>query len=127
MLDDESAIRKAIADWMCASCAGDVEAVLALMTEDVVFSVCGQTPFGKARFAEASRAMAGVAMEGEFDILELEVHGDWAFTRTHLAMTMTPPGRASVRRVGYTLSLWRREADGAWRLARDANLMPVSS
>jgi ketosteroid isomerase-like protein len=39
-------------------------------------------------------------------------------------MSMTPPGQdAPVRRSGYTLTVLRKEADGQWRLARDANLL----
>lgn len=36
---------------------------------------------------------------------------------------MTPPGGAPLRRSGYTLTILRKEADGQWRLARDANLL----
>jgi ketosteroid isomerase-like protein len=36
---------------------------------------------------------------------------------------MTPPGGAPLRRAGPTLTILRKEADGRWRLARDANLM----
>jgi ketosteroid isomerase-like protein len=32
-----------------------------------------------------------------------------------------------VRRSGYTLTLFRKGADGHWRLARDANLLTVRS
>jgi len=42
-------------------------------------------------------------------------------------MQMTPPGGEAVRRAGYTLTLLRKEADGRWRLARDANLLTVTS
>ena len=33
---------------------------------------------------------------------------------------MTPPGGEPPRRAGYTLTILRKEADGRWRLARDA-------
>ena len=49
--------------------------------------------------------------------------GEWAYTRNRIEMTMTMPGAKPVRRAGYTLTLWRKEADGRWRLARDANLL----
>jgi ketosteroid isomerase-like protein len=31
-----------------------------------------------------------------------------------------------VRRSGYTLSIFRKERDGRWRLARDANMLAVA-
>ena len=34
-----------------------------------------------------------------------------------------PTEAEAVRRAGYTLTLLRKEADGQWRLARDANLL----
>lgn len=127
MIDDEQAIRTVIATWMAASKAGDVDTVLSLMTDDVVFSVCGREPFGKAEFAQSARAMSGASLEGENRIVELQVLGDWAFVRAFVAMAMTPPNGATVRRSGFTLTLLRKEADGAWRLARDANLMSTQS
>ena len=93
------------------------------MTDDVVFMVPGREPFGKEAFAAASRSMTGVRMEGSNDIRELVVLGDIAYLRNHIAMTITPPGGTPVRRAGYTLTILRKEQDGRWRLARDANLL----
>lgn len=40
---------------------------------------------------------------------------------------MTPPGGgAAMRRSGYTLTILRKERDGRWRLARDANLLTAA-
>ena len=123
MTDDETAIRQVVETWMTASKAGDLNTVLTLMTDDVVFSVPGQEPFGKDAFAAASKSMGSARMEGSNEIVELQVHGDWAFIRNHIEMSVTPPGGMPIRRAGYTLTLLRKESDGKWRLARDANLM----
>jgi uncharacterized protein (TIGR02246 family) len=127
MTDDERAIRELIATWMTASQAGDIDTVLSLMTDDVVFMVPGREPFGKEAFAAASQSMSGVRMEGSSDIRELNVLGDWAYLRNHIALTITPPGGAPVRRAGYTLTILRKGPDGRWRLARDANLLTTLS
>lgn len=131
MTDDERAIRELIEDWMAASRAGDTAKVLSLMTDDVVFMVPGMEPFGKAEFAAASAAQAGMRIDGTAEIVELQVLGDWAFVRNHLDISVTPPGAESTRqpvhRAGYTLTLLRRDADGRWRLARDANLLAVKA
>ena len=123
MTDDEKAIRQVIETWMAASRTGDIATVLTLMTEDAVFMVPGQEPFGKEAFAAASDAMGETRIEGTNRIVELQVLGDWAFLRAYLDMTATPPGGRPVRRAGYTLTLLRRESDGGWRLSRDANLL----
>jgi uncharacterized protein (TIGR02246 family) len=123
MSDDERAVRELVATWMAATQAGDHETVLGLMTDDVVFMVPGREPFGKAAFAAASKSMQGLHIEGTSDIVELQVLGDWAYLRNRLEVTMTPPGGSPATRSGYTLTILRREPDGRWRLARDANLL----
>ena len=123
MTEDERAIREVVATWIEASKRGDTAAVLSLMTDDVVFLVPGQKPFGKAAFAAASEAQNDMQIEGQSTIEELTVLGNWAHLRTHLSITVTVPDRDPVRRSGYTLTIMRKEADGKWRLARDANLL----
>lgn len=123
MSDDERAIRQVVETWMAASRSGDLDAVLSLMTKDVVFMVPGQEPFGKEAFAALSKGVGGGRVEGTSEIVELKILGEWAFIRNRIAMQMTPPGGATTRRAGYTLTLLRKEADGQWRLARDANLL----
>jgi len=122
MTDDERAIRELVQTWMTASQAGDLDTVLSLMTDDAVFMVPGRQPFGKEEFAAASQGMAGVHMQGTSDIREIKVLGDWAWLRNHIDITVTPPGGVPVHRVGYTLTILRKQ-DGRWRLARDANLV----
>lgn len=123
MTDDERAIRQLVETWMTASRAGDTATVLSLMCDDVVFMVPGQEPFGKQAFAASSSAMQDAKIEGKSDIQELRVMGDWAYLRNRLEITVTPPAGAPTRRTGYTLTILRKEADGRWRLARDANLL----
>ena len=123
MTEDERAIRKLVETWMQASRAGDTATVLSLMTDDVIFQVPGREPFGKEAFAAASQSMKGIRMEGTADIRELRVLGDWAYLRNHISMTITPPGGAPMKRAGYTLTILRKETDGRWLLARDANLV----
>ena len=123
MSDDERAIRELVARWMAASQAGDTQTVLSLMTDDVVFMVPGREPFGKQEFAAASQGMQDVRIEGRSDIRELRVLGDWAYLRSYLEVSVTPPGGNSVRRAGYTLTILRKQPGGRWLLARDANLL----
>jgi uncharacterized protein (TIGR02246 family) len=123
MTEDETAIRELVKAWMEASQARDVETVLGLMTDDVLFMVPGQEPFGKEAFKAASESMRGVEIDGHAEIRELKVLGDWAWLRNHIEMTMTPPGAEPVRRAGYTLSVLRKCEDGRWRLFRDSNLV----
>jgi uncharacterized protein (TIGR02246 family) len=127
MTDDERAIREVVDTWLAASRAGDLSTVLGLMTDDVIFMVPGREPFGKAAFAAAGETMKSVRIDGTSEIREIWVHGDWAYLRNYLRLTATPPdGSGPVHRSGYTLTILRREADGRWRVARDANLLTGS-
>lgn len=123
MTDDERAIRELVDTWFAASKIGDLSTVLSLMTDDVIFMVPGQNPFGKEEFAAASAGMKDVRIDGRSDIQEIQVLGDWAYLRNYIEVSVTPPGGTPARRSGYTLTILRKEPDGRWRLARDANLL----
>ena len=123
MSPDERAIRELVDTWMKASRAGDIETVLSLMSDDVIFMVPGREPFGKQSFAANSRSMDGVKLEGSADIRELKILGDWAWLRNFIEITITPPGGETIRRSGFTLTVLSKEPDGRWLLARDANLV----
>jgi uncharacterized protein (TIGR02246 family) len=123
MRDDERAIRAVVATWFEATKAGDLAAVLELMTDDVVFMQPNHEPFGKAAFAAAFQGMANVVVDGTSDIVELRVLGQWAYLRNHIELTVTPTAGAPMRKSGYTLTILRKEPDGRWRLARDANML----
>jgi uncharacterized protein (TIGR02246 family) len=123
MFPDERAIRELVDTWMRASRAGDTETVLGLMSDDVLFMVPGREPFGKQTFAANSRCMDGVRLEGSADIRELKILGDWAYLRNFVEITITPPGGKPIQRSGFTLTILRKEPDGRWLLARDANLV----
>jgi uncharacterized protein (TIGR02246 family) len=127
MQSDEQEIRELIATWMAATKAGDINKVLSLMTDDVVFLVPGCDPMiGKAAFAAASQAQAGAGtpqFEGTSEIQEIQVMDDWAFMWTKLKVVITPPGGAPpMTRAGHTLSVLKKQ-NGKWMLARDANLL----
>jgi uncharacterized protein (TIGR02246 family) len=130
MPNDEQEIRQLVATWTAATKAGDVDAVLGLMTDDVVFLVPGRPPMRKDEFAMALRGQTGKSMpkiDGSSEIQEIQVAGDWAFMWTKLSVTATTlDGSEPVERAGYTLTVLRK-INGKWLLARDANLLaPVA-
>jgi uncharacterized protein (TIGR02246 family) len=123
MSEDEQAIRRLVETWMTASKAGDVQTVLDLMADDVIFMVPGQEPFGKDAFKAAAESMRDVRIDGKSEIRELKVIGDWAYLRNHIEIEMSMPDGKTVRRSGYTLTILNKRADGRWVLSRDANLL----
>jgi uncharacterized protein (TIGR02246 family) len=123
MQNDKDAIRKLVNNWLELNKKGDIESVLQMMTDDVVFTVQGREPFGKEAFASLANTMKSVAIDGTSEIVELEVLGDWAWMRNHLRMTMTPPTGKPTRSSGYTLTILKKNREGKWLIARDANLL----
>jgi uncharacterized protein (TIGR02246 family) len=131
MQTDEQEIRRLIATWMTATKSGDMETVLGLMTENVVFLRPGQPPMiGKSAFAATAKGSSGQGapqFDGTSEIQEIKVFGEWAFMWTKLTVIVTPPGGAEkMTRAGHTLSILNKQ-NGKWLLARDANMLaPVS-
>ena len=121
MNKDEIAIRKLIETWLEASKNNDVKKVLSLMTDDVVFMVPGQEPFGKKEFKLRLEKMKDLKIGGVSDIKEIKIFGDWAYVRSYLKINSTSKEH-SIKKSGYALTIFRKESDG-WKLARDANLL----
>ncbi len=96
------------------------------MSDDVVFLVTGRAPMiGKAAFAavmNASPAQGRPEMDFMSKIQEIQVLGDWAHLWTKLAVTIRPPGGATIARSGHTLSILKK-INGRWLMAREANML----
>ena len=124
MSADESAIGNYFSRWRRAAQANDLAAMLDLIADDAVFLVAGREPFGKQDFARMQSGTPPWKLDFDSSIGDLSVHGDvaWAWCRLAEAVT-AQQGAAPVQRRGHTLSVFRREGDGRWRLLRDANLL----
>jgi uncharacterized protein (TIGR02246 family) len=119
----ERQIRELIDSWIAASNAHDVAALIGMMTDDIVFLTPGRAPFGKAEFAADVERRKSVAIAARVEVQEIEVSGPRAYVRNHIRVELTSPGQAPRRMSGYAMSVLRKEADGRWRIARDANLV----
>ena len=124
-MNDEQEIRDVVKDWLAATENGDLQTVLSLIDDDVLFLVPGKEPFGKEEFAAASKQMANVRMKGTSEIKEIEIEKDWAWMRTSLKVRATMPDGKTVVRSGSTLTILRRNAGGKWLVLRDANLLAL--
>ena len=123
---DAAAIRTVIERWHRLTAAGDVDAVLDLMTDDALFLGAAQPPMsGREAFATGlKRLLETHRIESTVDIREVEVRADLGYARAELVVRVVPKaGGPVMTRRGSALSIFRRDAEGAWRLTRDANLL----
>ena len=124
MSADESAIGNYFSRWRRAAEANDLVAMLDLIAEDAVFLVAGREPFGKEEFARMQDGMHPWKLDFDSSIGDLSVNGDIAWAWCRLAVAIIPQrGAEPVQRRGHSLSVFRRDGDGEWRLLRDANLL----
>jgi uncharacterized protein (TIGR02246 family) len=126
MNSDEHAIRDVVARWHTATAAGDINTVLGLMTEDVVFLVAGQPPMrGRDAFERGLRGLlAQHRIESSGDVREIEISGRLAYCWSELTVRVVPiRGGDANTRTGSALSILRKQSDGSWAVARDANLL----
>ena len=130
MASDEQAIHTVHTTWIAAVNAGDLAGLLALMADDVLFLTPGSDPVGRDGFGPAflgahEKSLVCCISEPE----EVTVVGELAYTRCRDSLTVTPrAGGVGVALAGHRLTLYRKQADGRWLLARDAHtLTPVAS
>lgn len=129
MSRDEQAIRNLIATWHEATAAGDVERILPLMDEDVVFLVAGQAPMrGRSGFEMGLRSILKThRIVSASKVEEIEVSGNLAYAWTSLEVEILAlAGGPAMKRTGNTLSIFRRAADGQWVMLRDANMLAAA-
>ena len=124
MESDEQAIRKLMQDWHRLTAQGDLEGIIALMTDDAMFLTCGNPPMTRTDFGAGFRDFAGkMRIESSQDVKELHVSGDLAYAWSKISVAMiASEGGKRTERAGHVLSVFRKSA-GRWQLARDANLM----
>ena len=114
------AIQKLNDEFAAAMNASDVDAILSLITADIVMMPPGAPP---ARGTDAVRAL----FEGMFSRMKLHevwtseeivVEGDLAYDWSSYVTTVTPHGGTSSEVRGQNLYVARRQTDGSWKYSR---------
>ncbi len=120
---DATAVRRVHGEYVEAINANDLERLMGVMTEDVVFLAAGEPPYvGKAAVRPwVAGYLQAYKTHWDKPVEEFVVSGDWAFERYSYTSTDTPvAGGEPVTGTGWGLVIYRRDADGQWRVARDA-------
>ncbi len=127
---DERDIREVHSTWIDAVNGGDWARLLTLMADDVVFVNPGHAPFGRDGFsANFSAAHQQLRIHCSSELEEVVVVGDVAYTRSRDKLSVSPRvGGEAAQFSGYRITVYRKQPDGRWLLARDAHtLSPVET
>ena len=125
---DVAAVRQSIersdSIWADAIKRGDAATVASVYTEDAISLLNGMPALrGKQAIQEGTATMfkdIGLK-DAKVTTNDVEVHGDLALEMGTYEMTMRPPGaKADVVDKGKFLAVWKKQADGTWKLYRDA-------
>lgn len=121
----ERAIREVHSAWIHAVNAGDLARLLSLMADDVVFLNPGRSALGRDGFsANFSAAHEQVRIRCISELEEVVIVGEVAYTRSRDSLTVSPrAGGEESRLAGDRMTIYRKQPDGRWLLARDANVL----
>jgi uncharacterized protein (TIGR02246 family) len=125
MVAEEQKIREVHSTWIGAVNAGDLACLLTLMANDVVFINPGQAPFGRDGFsANFTAAHEELRIHCSSELEEVVVVGEVAYARSRDTLSVTPrAGGAATALAGHRLTVYRKQPDGRWLLARDAHTL----
>jgi uncharacterized protein (TIGR02246 family) len=120
--EDEAAIRALRDAFVEAQRAGDVQLIASFYADDAIIM-----PPEAASLKGIDAIQAGVAeafnaneWNSQEPIEELQVVGDWAFTRTTWAATQTDRATGeSVNLSGKAVHIYQRQPDGTWKISID--------
>ena len=125
MGSDEQQIRHLLQEWLRCTAAGDLDCLLALISDHAVFLTPGHGPISKHDFAAGFRKISAKArIQAKQEIKDIGVceHLGYAWSRLTVVLTAKANGARS-ESSGHVLTIFRKSADGIWQLARDANLL----
>lgn len=124
---DEAAIRALIKEWSAAALAKDAEKFVSFYAEDAVLMLEDAPDMrGMAALREGAGGMMQdphFALSFEADNVVVARSGDLAYETGSYILTTSAPEGGPVTENGYYVVVWRKQADGGWKVAVD---VPVS-
>ena len=126
---DERAIRGVHSAWIDAVNAGDLGRLLTLMADDCLFLSPGQAPLGRDGFSpgfSAAHQQARIHCVSELE--DIVVVGEVAYTLSRDSLSVIPrdsgeAGGEAAQLAGHRITVYRKQSDGRWLLARDAHTL----
>lgn len=121
-VSDEAA-HKVHEAYVTAINSNDLDTLLEILTDDVVFMAAHEPPFvGKAAVRPWLEGyLTAYTTHWDKPVQEFVVAGEWAFERYSYTSTDTPlDGGEPLVGTGWGFVVYHYDDDGTWRVARDA-------
>jgi uncharacterized protein (TIGR02246 family) len=118
---DVAAIEALIDHAVDVNNAGDIAGWVELFADDGMLLPDGQPPITTREALEGFAVSRFSRYRPNIQIVadEIQIVGDWAFSRTTVTGTLTPRGSGNPLQVdGKEIALYRRQPNGTWRLTR---------
>ena len=128
---DIAAIEEIMDNYALGMITGDLDLWMSLYTDDIVKMPPDEPAvFGKEDLRTSMKPLFdNFTIEMVIYNEEVQVAGDWAFARGTFTATLTPKaGGEPLYMDGKYLSIFERQADGSWKIARDcfnSNVQPT--
>ena len=122
MTETDPALARAHEDYLAAINANDAEALLAMLTDDAIYLPPHEPAVeGKAAIRPWIEGYFGAyRTHWDKETLELVAAGDWAMELAAERVRDVPVGGGeAVEDVCKGIIIYRRQADGTWKVARD--------
>lgn len=123
---DVAAVRQAIeqgnAKFAMALQQGDTAAMVSAYTDDAIVMPQGEPAWnGRAAIATGAARMLQAVRFGDVKLAtsNIDIAGDYAIETGTFEWTVTPKGGKPAPDKGKYLTVWKKQADGSWKLFRD--------
>ncbi len=115
-----AAIERANAQFSAAYERGDAAAVAAMYTEDaIVFPPGGEMVKGRAAIERFWKDTMSTVKAAALTTLDVEVSGEMACEVGKVDLKIVPQGQQPATASAKYVVVWKRQADGSWKLHRD--------
>jgi len=119
----DASARQAHEAYVTAINSNNLDELLGMLTDDVVYMSAHEPPYvGKTAVRPwLEEYFKSYRTHWDKPVQEFVVSGEWAFERYAYHSTDTPvAGGAPVEDTGWGFVVYHQDADGKWRVARDA-------
>ena len=119
----DDAAHRAHEDYVTAINSNNIDTLMGMLTDDVVFMAPGAAPMvGKDALKPWLEGyLQAYKTHWEKTVHEFVVSSEWAFERYSWKSTDTPVGGGdALTDTGWGFVVYHHDADGKWRVARDA-------